>query len=54
MGSLLADVRAEAILSRLREQDERQSSSMKEHVGSQLGSDAISMTLIHPDEPGFE
>lgn len=36
MGSLLADVRAEAVLSRLREQDERQSSSMKEHVGSQL------------------
>ena len=36
MGSLLADPRAEAVLGRLREQDERQSSSMKEHVGSQL------------------
>jgi len=36
MGSLLADRCAEAVLGRLREQDERQSSSMKEHVGSHL------------------
>jgi len=36
MVSLLADRRAEAVLGRLREQDERQASSMKEHVGSQL------------------
>lgn len=36
MSSLLSNPRAEAVLDRLREQDERQSSSMKEHVGSRI------------------
>ncbi len=36
MGSLLSDSRAEAVLARLRDQDERQSSSMAEHVGPRL------------------